>query len=144
MIKTEIDNEEDNQENATADYSDKLPTKQYITLTIIASVCILAVASYLFASLSVGNNLTKIKGSNLSNNLPALPFANSSSRYLSTRSANKDSSNQSASSVSGLSSSGINLQNNLPTNPNQPKTNSLQTTSQSQNTGQTVNNNLPY
>ncbi len=145
MIKTEIDNNEDTTNNkSTADYPDELTTKRYITITIIASVCVLAVASFLFASLSGNGNSKKARGSNLGNNLPALPLASSSNKTLNARNSSKNSAGQSASNVSGLSSSSIDLQNNLPSNPNQPKTNSLQSANQAQNTGQTINNNLPY
>lgn len=136
MIKTEYsDDMEDNQVSS-------IKTWQVVSLTV-AALLVVGIISFLVIRMNARPGLLAPNTS--SKNVSAIPLATSSSGSLIPVNSNQSSTNQSSANNSNLSSSSINLQDNLPAgNSSQPATNSLQSTNTAQNTGQTINPNLPY
>jgi len=138
MIKTEYSDDSDQ-------YSQDSKPKswQVITTFIVVGICLVGLASFIVIKVNSSKDGTLAPKNNKNDLNLVLPSSPGSSLKVSN--PNPSSTTQSPASSTSLGSSSYNLQDNSPTsNNNQPSASSLQSTDSAQNTGQSINPNLPY
>jgi len=116
---------------------------QVIATFIVVGICLVGLASFIMIKINsskVGTLAPKNNKNDLNLVLPGPPGSS-----LKISPSSQSSTTQSPASSTSLGSSSYNLQDNSPaSNNNQPITSSLQSTDNAQNTGQSINPNLPY
>ena len=137
MIKTEYLDDSD-----LSTQNSKHKHWQVVAMLIIVAICLAGLASFI----EIKFNASKVSTLAPKNNTNGLNLLLPSSPNNSLKVSNSQpSTTQSPTNSTSLGSSSYNLQDNTPTSNNsQPTISSLQSTDTAQNTGQSINPNLPY